>query len=75
MICYPTAVSSLPVLAAIQTSNDLASTLDSLHTNVERIKITQIPRFFDAGLEMEEYKEMLEKLLVFKEQYDDTSYL
>jgi hypothetical protein len=62
-------------MAAIQTSNNLANTLDNLHQQVSRIKIRKIPRFLDAGLELEEYKEMIEKLLVFKEQYEENSYL
>lgn len=65
------AVKELPVMTAVQTSSDLVHTLDSLHTNVSRIKIAKIPRFGDAGLEEDEYKEMLEQLLVFKEQYEE----
>lgn len=62
-------------MAAIQTSNDLANTLENLSQQVSRVKIRRIPRFLDAGLELEEYKETVEKLLVFKEQYEENLYL
>lgn len=62
-------------MAAIQNSNELSNTLDSLHQQVARIKIEKIPRFLDAGLDIDEYKESIEKLLVFKEQYEESYYL
>lgn len=68
-------VKELPIMTAVQTSNELSNTLENLHTNVSRIKIAKIPRFIDAGLEVEDYKEILEQLLVFKEQYDESFFL
>lgn len=62
-------------MTAVQNSNELADTIENLHTNVARIKIAKIPRFIDAGLENEEYKEILEQLLLLKEQYDETFFL
>jgi hypothetical protein len=62
-------------MTAVQTSNELSNTLENLHTNVSRIKLAKIPRFSDTGLEREEYKELLEQLLVFKEQYDECFFL
>lgn len=62
-------------MTAVQNSNDLSNTLESLHQQVSRIKIAKIPRFSDSGLESEEYKEMLEQLLTFKEQYDENYFL
>lgn len=62
-------------MTAVQNSNDLSNTLESLHKQVSRIKIAKIPRFSDSGLESEEYKEMLEQLLTFKEQYDENYFL
>lgn len=62
-------------MTAVQTSSELANTLENLHTNVSRIKIAKIPRFIDAGLEAEDYKEILEQLLVFKEQYDESYFV
>jgi hypothetical protein len=68
-------VKELPVMTAVQTSNDLSNTLENLHTNVSRIKIAKIPRFNDTGLEVEEYNEILEQLITFKEQYDENFFL
>ncbi|XP_055632490.1 protein misato [Toxorhynchites rutilus septentrionalis] len=62
---------STPTLAAIQSSGDLADTLESLHREVSRIKIARIPRFIENGLELEDYKENLERLVDFKERYED----
>lgn len=62
-------------MSAVQNSNELANTLENLHQNVSRIKLAKIPRFSDSGLESEEYKEMLEQLLTFKEQYDENFFL
>ncbi|XP_065085455.1 protein misato [Ochlerotatus camptorhynchus] len=64
-------VISTPTLATIQSSGDLSDTLESLHREVSRIKIEKIPRFAESGLEQEEYKESLERLLNFKELYED----
>lgn len=63
------------MMTAVQNSNEIADTLENLHTTVSRIKIAKIPRFLDSGLETEEYKELLEQLLVFKEQYDESFFL
>lgn len=71
----PVDVKELPVMTAVQNSNDLSNTLENLHQNVSRIKLAKIPRFSDSGLESEEYKEMLEQLLTFKEQYDENFFL
>jgi Tubulin domain len=68
-------VDELPVMTAIQNSKDLADTLENLHTHVSRIKLAKIPRFAASGLENEEYKELLEQLLVFKEEYDETTFV
>lgn len=64
-------VTSIPVLAAVQCSNDLAETLESLHREAKRIKIARIHRFKETGLEPDEYEETLEKILQFKDNYDD----
>lgn len=62
-------------MTAVQSSSELSNTLENLHTNVSRIKIAKIPRFVESGLESEDYKELLEQLLVFKEQYDENYFM
>lgn len=64
-------IKSIPVLATAQCSNDLADTLESLHREAKRIKVARIHRFKETGLEPDEYEETLEKILEFKENYDD----
>ncbi|XP_062537529.1 protein misato [Armigeres subalbatus] len=64
-------VISMPTLAMIQSSGDLADTLDSLHREASRIKIAKISRFAESGLELEDYRESMDRLMDFKERYDD----
>lgn len=72
---YFVVIKELPVMTAVQNSNELSNTLENLHTNVSRIKLAKIPRFADSGLETEDYKEILEQLITFKEQYDENYFL
>lgn len=67
----PNRVTSIPVLATAQCSNDLSETLESLHREAKRIKVARIHRFKETGLETDEYEEALEKILEFKDNYDD----
>ncbi|XP_058442908.1 protein misato [Malaya genurostris] len=64
-------VTSTPVQSLIQSSGELFSALDSLYKEVSRIKIAKIPRFGEDGLESENYKESLERLIELKERYYD----
>lgn len=64
-------VASIPVLATAQCSNDLAETLETLHREAKRIKVARIHRFKETGLEPDEYEESLERILEFKDNYDD----
>lgn len=62
---------SVPVVATVQCSGDLSDTLESLHREASRIKLSKIHRFKETGLESDEYVEVLEHLLNFKDNYDD----
>lgn len=64
-------VISVPTLATVQNSGDISNTLETLHREAERIKIKKIHRFKETGFEEDEYGEMLENLLEFKDNYDD----
>ncbi|CRL04367.1 CLUMA_CG017460, isoform A [Clunio marinus] len=68
-------IKELPVMTALQTSNEISNVLENLHTNVSRVKIAKVPRLVDSGLEVVDYKETLEQLLTFKEQYDESFFL
>lgn len=65
----------LPIMTSVETSSKLSETLDHLYTQVSRVKIAKIPRFFESGMEQEEYKEILENLISMKENYEDRSFL
>lgn len=64
-------VNSFPALATAQNSNDLADMVSSLHREASRIKIDKIYRFKETGLDPDEYKEALEKLLDFQDLYEE----
>lgn len=67
----PDQITSIPVLATAQCSNEIADTLETLHREAKRIKIAKVHCFKENGLEVDEYEEALEKLLEFKDNYDD----
>ncbi|KAG4074450.1 hypothetical protein HA402_015739 [Bradysia odoriphaga] len=64
-------ITSVPALAVAQVSSELSDTIESLHREAKRIKILKIHRFKETGLEEDEMVEILEKLLEFKDNYDD----
>lgn len=64
-------VKSFPALATAQNSNDLADMISSLHREASRIKIEKIYRFKETGLDPDEYKDALEKLLDFQDLYEE----
>lgn len=59
------------MLAVAQVSSDLSDTIESLHREAKRIKVPKIHRFKETGLEEDDLTEVLEKLLNFKDNYDD----
>lgn len=67
----PVKIESLPILANVQVSSALSHTLESLHRDTKRIKFSKIHRYKEAGMEENEYEELLERLLTFKENYDE----
>lgn len=67
----PIKVESMPVMANVQVSSALSNTLESLHRDTKRIKFGKIHRFKESGMEQDEYEESLERLLNFKENYDE----
>ncbi|KAJ6626282.1 Protein misato [Pseudolycoriella hygida] len=64
-------VNSAPVLAVAQVSSELSETIESLHREAKRIKVSKIHRFKETGLEDDDISEVLEKLLEFKDNYDE----
>lgn len=64
-------VKSVPVLAAAQSSADIGNVIETLHREASRIKIVKIHRFAETGLETDDYPEILNSLLDFKDNYED----
>ncbi|XP_063704556.1 protein misato [Culicoides brevitarsis] len=67
----PSRIESMPVMATVQVSSALSNTLEALHRDTKRIKFAKIHRFKESGMENDEYEESLERLLSFKENYDE----
>lgn len=64
-------VQNFPALATAQNANDLADMISSLHREASRIKIEKIYRFKETGLDPDEYKDALERLLDFQDLYEE----
>lgn len=64
-------VRSIPVLATAQSASELANTIESLHREAKRIKIDKIHRFKETGFESDDYPDVLDSLLNFKDNYED----
>ncbi|KAI4466905.1 mitochondrial distribution regulator misato [Holotrichia oblita] len=64
-------VQSIPILAGLHSCNEISATIESLHTEAKKIKVERFPQFTSTGLEKDEYKECLEKLLDLKECYEE----
>lgn len=64
-------ITSVPTLAVAQVSSEISDIIESLHREAKRIKVMKIHRFKETGLEEDEMIEILEKLLEFKDNYDD----
>lgn len=64
-------VQSFPSLATAQNANEIADMISSLHREASRIKIDKIYRFKETGLDPDEYKDALERLLDFQDLYEE----
>lgn len=64
-------IKSVPCVAVTQSSSELGDTLETLHREAKRIKVAKLHRFKAAGLEDDDYADVLEKLLEFKDNYED----
>ncbi|KAH8396501.1 hypothetical protein KR222_011599 [Zaprionus bogoriensis] len=68
-------VVSAPALAALQNSSKLGQHLDALHAQTHRVKLAQLQSYSSAPLERDEYETALDKLLEFRDNYEDSQYL
>lgn len=64
-------VESCPVLAGYHNGNFMADMLEKLHRDVSRIKFAKLHKFQQEGLEYADYKESLDRLSEFKDNYED----
>ncbi|NWS77875.1 MSTO1 protein, partial [Crotophaga sulcirostris] len=64
-----TAVESIPVLAALQSSPVLHTLLTSLYKDVEKLNMRRLASFFSAGVEQDEFQEALEELRTLAQCY------
>lgn len=64
-------VESCAVIAGYHNGQFVAEMLEKLHREVSRIKFAKLHKFGEEGLEAAEYKECLDSLLQFKDNYED----
>lgn len=64
-------VKTIPVLATAQSSAVIGNSIETLHREANRIKIAKIHRFAETGFEADDYPEILNSLLDFKDNYED----
>ncbi|XP_030568716.1 protein misato [Drosophila novamexicana] len=68
-------VASAPALAAIQNSSKLGEHLDALHGQTHRVQVAKLRGYSQSGFERDEYEMALDKLLEFRDNYQDSQYL
>ncbi|KAI5645248.1 misato segment II tubulin-like domain-containing protein [Phthorimaea operculella] len=64
-------VESCAVIAGYHNGTFMSDMLEKLHREVSRIKFAKLHKFKEAGLEEAEYKESLDRLSEFKDNYED----
>ncbi|EDV92011.1 protein misato [Drosophila grimshawi] len=70
-----TRVASAPALAAVQNSSKLGTHLDSLHDQTHRVQLAKLRNFSQVALERDEYDSALDRILEFRDNYEDSHYL
>lgn len=70
-MCGFLVVENVPVMAGLHNGSEIASTLDSLHIEAVKIKYKRLHQFNNTGMEFDDFKESLEKLLELKECYEE----
>ncbi|XP_010072027.1 PREDICTED: protein misato homolog 1, partial [Pterocles gutturalis] len=65
-----TAVESIPVLAALQSSPVLYTLLSSLYKDLRKLNMRRLPSFFTAGVEQGDFEEALEELRTLSQCYE-----
>ncbi|GBP63300.1 Protein misato [Eumeta japonica] len=64
-------IESVPAIACYHNGNFMADMIEKLHREVSRIKFTKLHKFKEEGLEAAEFKESLDLLAEFKDNYED----
>ncbi|XP_023954614.2 protein misato [Bicyclus anynana] len=64
-------VESCPVIAGFHNGNFMSDVIEKLHRDVSRIKFAKLHKFREQGLEEADYRECLDRLSEFKDNYED----
>lgn len=64
-------IESVPVIAAYHNGTFMADMLEKMHREVSRIKFAKLHKFRNEGFETAEWKETLDLLAEFKDNYED----
>ncbi|XP_022907256.2 protein misato [Onthophagus taurus] len=61
----------LQVLAGLHSGNDVGNIIDSLLKDVKKLNFKRFHQFIDSGVEVDDFKECIDKLMDFKDCYED----
>lgn len=64
-------VKSVPVITGFHNGNFMSDMLEKMHREVGRVKFAKLHKFKEEGLEEVEFKETLDRLAAFKDNYED----
>lgn len=64
-------VESVPVIAGCHNGTFMSDMLEKMHREVSRIKFAKLHKFREEGMEETEFKETLDRLAEFKDNYED----
>ncbi|XP_041361041.1 protein misato homolog 1-like [Gigantopelta aegis] len=67
-------VENIPMVTSIQSSPDIAAMVTSLHTSASSLNIRRHHRYLEAGLDIDEYKNILDNLQSLSQCYQTDFY-
>jgi len=65
-------VDSVPVVTLLQSSADGKTHLEAIHAEVARLRLPKLHSFTNAGLELDQFTEMMENLKTHIASYDES---
>lgn len=67
-------VYTIPLISGLHSDGGIGKVIDELHTTAKKVKFNRYHSFKENGLESDDYKECMERLLDFRDCYDDNCF-